>query len=583
MRKAPTAFLTAVALLLLLGGLVSIGRADDARVDHPHPGRRGGRLVVAQRAEPRTLNPLLALDMGSREVIGLMAADLIHIDRGSFQTIPALAQTWTLSKDGRLYTLHLRKGLRFSDGHPFDADDVLFTFRVHLDERVRSAQRELLTIGGKPITVRKLDSYTVQFETAEPRAAAERLFDSVGILPAHLLEKSYREGNLRAEWGLTASPSRIAGLGPFRLKEYVPGQRLTLERNPHYWKIDSDSRRLPYLDEIVFVFTGSENGQLLRFLSGEADVIAGLSPENFAAIKERRSERGFHWQDLGPGLEYTFLVFNQNNLSSTAFSSIQEKQEWFRRVAFRQAVSAAIDRDAIVRLVYRGVAAPLRAHVTEGNNLWVDSSIPRPIHSQEEGRRLLASAGFSWNSSNKLVDPANKEVTFSILTSAGNAQRGQIATIIQDDLKKLGITSFVVSLEFRAMMERVFNTYEYEAAVMTLASGDTDPNSEMNVWTKAGSTHIWNLNGAPAADWESEIDQLMRQQIETLNVSVRKRLYDRVQRLVAVNLPIIGIASPHLLVAVAGSVGNLRPSILPPYVLWNAEQLFWKQRANTKP
>lgn len=571
-----------VTVVSLLGVLIITARAGDFQISHKSAGRPGGRLVVAQRAEPRTLNPLVALDMGSREVIGLMTADLIHIDRGSFQTIPALAKAWVMSKGGRLYTLHLRRGLRFSDGHPFGADDVLFTFRVHLDERLRSVQRELLMIGGKPITVRKIDSHTVQFELPAPRAAAERLFDSVGILPSHLLEKSYQEGNLRAEWGLTANASRISGLGPFRLKEYVPGQRLTLERNPHYWKMDSESRRLPYLDEIVFVFAGSENGQMLRFLSGEADMIAGLGPENFAALKERQPQRVFHWQDLGPGLEYTFLVFNQNNLNSTDFRSIREKQEWFRRAAFRQAVSAIIDRDAIVRLVYRGLAAPLRTHVTEGNKLWVDSTLSRPTRSLELARKLLVSAGLSWNSSNKLVDASNKEVTFSILTSAGNSQRGQIATIIQDDLKQLGITAFVVSLEFRAMIDRVFNTHEYEAAVMTLASGDTDPNSEMNVWTRAGSTHIWNLNGAPAADWELEIDRLMRQQIESLNFSERKPLYDRVQRLVAVNLPIICIASPHLLVAAAGSVGNLRPSILPSYVLWNADELYWKERAGAK-
>jgi len=506
-----------------------------------------------------------------------MTADLIHIDRGSFQTVPALAKTWTVSKDGRTYKLHLRQGLRFSDGHSFDADDVLFTFRVHLDERIRSAQRELLIIGGKPIAVRRIDAHTVLFEMAEPRAAADRLFDSVGILPKHLLEKSYQEGNLRTAWGLTSNARDIAGLGPFRLKEYIPGQRLTLERNPHYWRIDSGGKRLPYLDEVAFVFTGSENGQVLRFLSGEADLIAGLSPENFAVLKEQQPRRGFHLQDMGPGLEYTFLVFNQNNLSSGGFRSIQEKQEWFRRSAFRQAVSTAIDRDAIVRLVYRGMAAPLRGHVTEGNKVWIDSAAPRQPRSYEGARQLLKSAGFSWNSSNKLIDSSNKEVTFSILTSSGNAQRGQIATIIQDDLKQLGIAAPVVSLEFRAMMDRVFTTFEYEAAVMTLASGDTDPNSEMNVWTRSGSTHIWNLNGAAPPDWEIEIDQLMRQQLESLSFSDRKRMYDRVQRLVAANLPLICIASPHLLIGASRSVGNLRPSILPPYALWNADEIFMKE------
>src|SRR5467141_4377119 len=132
-------------------------------------GQRGGRLVVSLRAEPKTLNPLTAVDAPSREVIlGAMQADLIHINRATQLTEPALAKSWKVSADGLQYTLILRKGLRFSDGQPFDADDVLFTFRVYLDENVHAPQRDLLIVGGKPITVNKLDPYTLVFQFAQP-------------------------------------------------------------------------------------------------------------------------------------------------------------------------------------------------------------------------------------------------------------------------------------------------------------------------------------------------------------------------------------------------------------------------------
>jgi peptide/nickel transport system substrate-binding protein len=198
--------------------------------------------------------------------------------------------------------------------------------------------------------------------------------------------------------------------------------------------------------------------------------------------------------------------------------------------------------------------------------------LPRSL---ERARALLKSAGFSWNAAGKLVDQSKREVAFSILTSSGNSQRARIATIIQGDLKGLGVTASIVSLEFRAMLERIFNSYEYEAAVMTLASGDTDPNAEVNVWTSKGSTHVWNLNGAPAPDWEREIDQLMRQQMTTVPAVDRKRLYDRVQELVAINLPLICLVSPHVLVGTTERLGNFRPSILRPYVLWNADELYF--------
>src|ERR1041385_1136448 len=204
-------------------------------------GRYGGRLVVGQRSEPKTLNPVTATDAISREVIGRCNADLISINRISQKTEPGLAQSWKTSPDGRVFTLKLRKGLHFSDGHPFDADDVMFSFSLYLDEAVGSPQRDLLIIDGKPLMVTKSDQYTVRFTLPRPYAAAERLFDGLAMLPKHLLEKPYREGKFDQTWDLNTPASEIAGLGPFRVKQYVAGQRIVLERNPYYWKVDASN------------------------------------------------------------------------------------------------------------------------------------------------------------------------------------------------------------------------------------------------------------------------------------------------------------------------------------------------------
>ena len=247
-------------------------------------GRSGGHLVIGQRAEPKTLNPVTATDAVSREVSGRIMADLIEINRVTQQTEPALAKSWKISPDGRTFTLQLRKGVRFSDGHPFDADDVVFSFKVYMDEEVGSPQRDLLIIDGNPIIVTKLDPYTVRFTLARPYAAAERLFDGLAMLPKHLLEKPYLEGHLPQTWLLNVAPAEIAGLGPFRFKQYLPGQRIVLERNPYYWKIDRDNQRLPYLDELVFLFVGSEDAQVMRFEAGETQVISRLSSDNYKLL-----------------------------------------------------------------------------------------------------------------------------------------------------------------------------------------------------------------------------------------------------------------------------------------------------------
>ena len=183
---------------------------------------RGGKLVVGQEAEPKTLNPLFALDDPSKEVIGRLTADLISIDRQTQTAKPALAEWCHVSLDGLHYTIRLRSGLRFSDGHPFDADDVVFSLQVSLDEKVHAMQRDLLIIHGKPLSVVKMDAHTVRFDLPAVYGPGERLFDSVPMLPRHLLERAYQEGKLSEMWGLDTKPEEMAGMGPFRVKNIAP-------------------------------------------------------------------------------------------------------------------------------------------------------------------------------------------------------------------------------------------------------------------------------------------------------------------------------------------------------------------------
>jgi peptide/nickel transport system substrate-binding protein len=542
-------------------------------------GRPGGQLVVIERSEPRTLNPVIAVDSPSNDVIWRTMADLIHIDRETQRTEPALARSWTVSADGRRFTLSLRRGVRFSNGDSFDADDVLFSFQVYLDEKVGAPQRDLLIVGGQPIAVRKLDQYTVQVDLAEPYAVAERLFDSIAMLPRRVLESRYKEGRLPETWALGTPAEAFAGLGPFRFKEHVPGQRIILERNPYYWKTDRAGTRLPYLDQIVFLFVPSEDAQAVRFQAGEADITTRLSATNFEVLLRDQGKRNYELLDRGPGLDYTFLFFNQNDLTEKALPAIARRQAWFRQLAFRQAVSLAIDREGIVRLVYRGRGTPLWGHVPPGNRLWVNRSLPKPVRSVDRARALLGTAGFSWRANGTLVDKEGQPVEFTIVTNTGNTERIQIATIIQDDLKQLGMRVGVVTLELRAVLDRLLTTNDYEASVLGLGGGDGDPSSEMNVWLSSGSTHLWNLGQRqPATAWEAEIDKLMRQQLGVRDVQLRKRLYDRVQELVAQNLPIISLVSPSVLAGATKGLGNLRPTVFDHHALWNVEELFWRGR-----
>jgi peptide/nickel transport system substrate-binding protein len=571
---------TLLAVAILLGASPAPAQRaspppDLLRTDH-EIGRPGGRLVFALRSEPKTLNPVISVDSSSKDVIGRLTADLVHIDRQTQRTVPSLARSWRVSPDGRHYTVELRRGLRFSDGHPFDADDVIFTFECLLDERNAAPQRDLLILGGKPIVVRKLDAFRVAFDLEQPYAAAERLFDSMAILPRHLLGKAQREGRLAQAWSLSTPPSEMAGLGPFRLKSYVPGERLVLERNPYYWKVDGAGKPLPYLDELVFQLVPNDDAQVIRFKAGETDLVTRLSPANFDVLARDPGSARYRLVDLGPGLEFAFLFFNLNDVEAGKLPAIARKQAWFRQTAFRQAVSAALDRQGIVRLVYQGRATPMGAHVTPGNRLWLNAAIPRPVRSLARARELLARAGFSWKGG-VLTDGAGTPVEFTIVTNSAQAARVQMATIIQDDLRELGMKVQAVPLENRSLIDRVLKSHDYEAALMAIVSGDVDPNPDVNVWLSTGPTHLWRLGATtPFAPWETEIDELMRRQLVTLDVAARKKLYDRVQALVAENLPMIPLVSPSILVGARQGLGNFRPAIVDHYVLWNADELYWK-------
>ncbi len=534
---------------------------------------------MSLRGEPKTLNPLIVADTRSREVIAVMQADLVHINRATQLTEPALAKSWKISPDGLTYTLVLRQGIKFSDGQPLDADDVLFTFRLYLDENVHATQRDLLIVGGKPIVVRKVDAHTVVFQLAKTYGVGERLFDGLAILPRHLLEKPYQEGKLGQIGSLATAADHWAGLGPFRLKEYVAGQRLVLERNPYYWKSDAKGNRLPYVDELVFLFVPNADAQVLKFQSGETDVISQLGAENFSVLSKQ--QRGYTMVDAGPGLEYNFLFFNLSDAGEKTSPEMQRKQKWFREVKFRQAVSAAVDREAIVRLVYQGRGSALWGLVAPGNRRWGNEKLAHPARSLERARTLLKEAGFSWsngpNGESTLLDSGGKRVEFSILTSSSNADRAKMAALVQDDLKQLGMRVQVVPLEFRSLLDRVTQTKEYDACVMGIASFDADPNSDINVWLSSGGTHLWNPSQAhPATPWEAEIDRLIEEQMSARTFEQRKKIYDRAQEVLAENQPMVFLASPNILAGAKNSIGNFHPAVLEPYVLWNVEQLYLK-------
>ena len=555
------------ALSILLAA--ACGRAPEPGADRPVV---GGRLVAAVLSEPATYNPLLATDEASRAVADRLHAELLTIDGGSGEVVAAAAERWQVSSDGSEFTLHLRPGLRFSDGDDCTANDVLFTFEVVLDPATGAPHRDQLIVDGSPPVVRALDPHTVVVTLAGPYASAARLFDGLAVLPRHLLEPAYRDGRLAAEWGGGVDPGSVAGLGPFRLRDIVPGERIVLERNPYYWRTDADGRRLPLLDELVFAVVPSRDAEVLRLRAGDIDVADRIDPDSFLALTAQAADR-LQLVDAGPELGFTFLFFNLNDSYAAASPAMAAA---FRDDAFRRATSAAIHRDDLVQLVYRGFATPLGTHVSSSYGAWAHPSIRPPRASADEARRLLAEAGYGWDDEGRLLTPAGAPIELTLLTAAGSTERTRIATIVQDDLSKVGIGCTPVELEFQAFLDRLLTQRDYDACLLALGGGDADPNPMLNVLRSDGSHHLWALERSATPRWQLEIDRLMTRQLTLLDGDARRGAFFTVQELIAEHLPFVPLLSPHVLVGADRRLGGFRPSLLDHHTLWNCDELHWK-------
>ncbi len=531
-------------VMLLAFSLLSVAPA--ATVETPH---KGGQLTLALSAEPKTLDPLKASDEPSGIVRYLTGGVLIRLNRQTQRLEPELALSWSNLENGKRISFKLRPGIQFSNGSPFRAKDVCFTFSRLMDPALDSPFSDNFEMS-KGKTLCQADSDTaVSLTFPVPIAAVERLFDDVPIQ------------------SFTAQKMETAVLGPFVVTEQQAGSFFVLSRNPNYWRKDEHGARLPYLDSIRFEIQRNRDLELLRFRKGELQIVNNLDPELFDRVKAEAPETV---RDLGVSLDTEQLWFNQ--VPSAPIPA--NKKAWFTSREFRLAVSNAIQREDLVRVVYRGHGSPAGGPVSPANKQWWNSSLVAPKTDSAAALERLRRDGFQL-SGGVLRDKTGQPVEFSIITNGGNKTRERMAAMIQQDLKALGIRVTVTTLDFPSLIERITGTFNYEACMLGQISTDVDPNGQSHVWNSSSESHQWNPNQkTPATDWEAEMDRLMAIQASTPDPAKRKAAFDQVQKIVAEQAPFIYLANRHNLIAVSPSLGNFDPVTLWPQTLWNADHLY---------
>lgn len=548
------------------------------------PGTPGGRLVLASYGDPKTFNPITANEQSSEEIYRHLFAALLGFDTPSQQVEAGLADTWTNSPDGKTWTFHLRKNLRWSDGEPLTADDVVFTCnQLIYNTNFNPVIADALRVDGKDYVVTRLDDLTVQVTTPEVVAPFLMNFASgVPIMPKHVLEKTVADKTFPSAYGVNWNPKDIVCSGPFRIKEYKPAQYIFLERNPYFMEVDKKGQRLPYFDNVVYTVVPDMNTMSLRFLAGECDADDFIYPYEYDRFKTEAAKGRFHLLEPGIGLETAFFWFNQNtNMNPKTGKPVVDpmKLKWFRDTKFRQAMSYAIDRDAVIRSVYSGRAVPNYGYVTPGDKKWYDSNTRQYPHDPDKARALLKEIGMQDRDGDGILeDSEGHKVEFVLNTNVGNGAREKSAVLIKADLEKIGVRVIFQPIEFNTLVQKIDDTYEYECVLLSLGGGGADPSSHMNVLKSEGYTHQWfPRQKTPATDWEARIDHLMNEQNKTLDESARKTMFNEVQEILAEQVPMIFTVTPYYYCALRSDIANARPTSLSyNRATWNIEELYFK-------
>ncbi|HXR96773.1 MAG TPA: ABC transporter substrate-binding protein [Terriglobales bacterium] len=526
----------------------------------PVHGVRGGELVAAAASDPQTLNPVFATDNASQLISSLTQADLMHINPRTLKVEPALA-TKVVQVSDRVWKVELRRDVKFSDGVPFTSADVAFSFAVYTDPKLDAPERELLTVKGAPIRCRVTGPLEVELDLPAPVAVGDRLFDSVWMLPQHLLDPIYRRGQLQQAWGPSTPPAQMAGLGAFRLDQFAPGQSVHLARNPYYWQADATGAALPYVNGVRLRVVADANLRFTLFARGQLD---GMDPVSSADFVRLQGNPCCHMMDAGPGLNSEVLVLN--------FAA----RPYFARPEFRRALSQAIDRANLVANVYDGKAVALASLTSPSSGMWADPTPPTAVN-PAAARAALAAIGFHVGQGEQgvLRDPQGQPVSFSLLVPATNQARMKMAVFLQEDLRRIGIAMAVVPVDFATYVDRLLHRRDFEAALLGVQIPDADPNTESNEWTLAGSLHLWNHTPSAAPGWELDLDRWFQQQLATTDPAERLRIYRRIQATERQQLPLIPLLAPDILSGTRTGLQAAAPALLPPHWLWNAAELYW--------
>lgn len=528
------------------------------------PGKPGGQLTMILGDSPPSFFYYGAIDSNLQALAAHMYDGLVEYNYATYELEPALAEKWTISKDGRVYTFQLRRNVKWHDGREFTADDVIFTFdQIVANPEARGGDSDAFMIGGQRVKFEKVDTYTVRLTLAKAAPALIQ-YMRLYMMPKHKLASFSVEGgakpaDINNSWPTNTTPREVIGTGPFRLESYVPGQKITLVRNPNYWKTDAKGTRLPYLDRLELLIVRDPEQQVAQFLAGNVGQL-NISGAQFPDLKSREQTGGAFKVVTARALfgSPPHLAFNFD-------AKNPELAKLFSDVRWRQAMQMATNRQRIIDDVYHGLAELPGHGVAPISSWYFDTRKWLGKFDLQGAARMLDEMGLRMGADGVRHLPSGQPLEFTLTYATDSAVYPPLATIIQNDLKQIGVRMNLQGVLFRTIVSTgLAGTYE----ALLLAFGDQpDPELRKPIWQPGGALYYWHRATQPATPggqptftamqpWERELYDIWETAGTTVSRPQRKALYDRAQTLFAQNVLVIMIAKPTAVAAISNRYGN---------------------------
>ncbi|NQW28909.1 MAG: hypothetical protein HQ472_00160 [Ignavibacteria bacterium] len=452
----------------------------------------GEWVVVHELSDPEGINPIVVNDASASAIFSRVYEKLLEQDFETTELTPNLVEALpTLSDDHMTYTFTLKKGIKFSDGKPLTTKDVLFSFKTVKNPLIiDGAALRNYFVDIKDVVA--VDDYTFTVNMIRPYFMAEYQFGLFWIMPKHVLDpkgytdrytfdetndldKALKSSAMKglADWFNTAEVKREGrnniGSGPYIMDEWRTGEAVILKKNQKWWQAGKDKWNTAYADKIVYKIVNDRNTAVVALKNQELDFMEYVPPPKFVEEVDTNSVK--HLAKFAyEGQVYTYIGWN------TQHQVLADKR-------VRLALSHLVDRDALIKQVLRGIGKKVDSPIYPQRPEY-DKTIKPIDYNPETSRRLLTEAGWIDSDANgvvdRMIDGKKVELSFKFLLNAGNEAREQIALILVDEFKKVGIKAEIKKLEWTVFLDNL-RTRNYDAYIGSWVN-DPIPSDPYQLW-----------------------------------------------------------------------------------------------------